>query len=177
MFIRSIILIIVVLPITFSCSDDEGLSPTEQLEADIQAIDEYLMTENINAETHESGIRYVVKEIGGGLSPSVSDDITVKYRGYFFSGETFDSNSEGFTFNLSRLIPAWQYMIPEMAVGGKMTIYSPSGYCYGSQGTSNIPPNTRRSTPHSLFLFLHWSQCVSKFFEFVIFLFSSICIQ
>lgn len=133
--------IILVGLFVFACGDDDTVSAEEQFSIDTELIDQYLMENDIDAKTHASGIRYVDDVVGGGISPTINDRVKVKYKGYLLDGTVFDENSQGFTFSLSRLIPAWQIMIPEMKVGGKMTIYAQSGYCYGTRGSGSIGPN------------------------------------
>ena len=114
----------------------------EQFAIDTALIDEYLVLNEIEAEIHESGIRYVVEEDGTGISPTVSDSVTVKYEGWLLTGNRFDINQEGVTFPLGALIPAWQIMVPLMKEGGKMMIYTPSVYGYASASVGAIPPNS-----------------------------------
>ncbi|MEP5610905.1 MAG: FKBP-type peptidyl-prolyl cis-trans isomerase [Cyclobacteriaceae bacterium] len=133
------------LMFTISCTKEFDELPErsfdEQLAIDIEFIDIYLEENTITALEHESGIRYVITEEGTGSSPAATDVVTVKYEGRFFSSVVFDSNDEGISFPLFQLIDAWKIMIPIMKEGGKMTVYAPSGYCYGMGGTSGIPPN------------------------------------
>lgn len=126
------------------CKKDDGivLSEEEQLAVDIELIDEYLASNNITANIHESEIRYVIEKEGSGESPSGVSSVIIKYNGAFLNGESFDSNDLGVSFNLAGLIEAWQIMIPEMKEGGKMTIYTPSKFGYGTRGSGPIPPNT-----------------------------------
>lgn len=119
-----------------------GISIEEQFEVDTTLIEEYLMLNEIEAEVHSSGIRYVVETEGTGISPSTSDEITVKYEGWLLSDQRFDINRNGATFLLGSLIPAWQIMIPEMKEGGKMTIYTPSVYGYANTTAGTIPANS-----------------------------------
>ena len=126
---------------TVSCGDEPELTFGDQLEKDIKAIDRYLDEKRIDALVHESGIRYVVIEEGDGDRPIQSSTVKVKYEGRFFNGDKFDGNNAGISFELSRLISAWRIMIPEMEEGGKITMYAPSGRCYGKAGNSNIDPN------------------------------------
>lgn len=125
-----------------SCSKDDNLSFEDQLALDGSIIDQHLASNNIVADTHSSGIRVVVENEGTGETPSVLDVVVVKYKGSFLNGSVFDQNTIGTSFDLENLITAWQIIIPTMKEGGKITIYSPSGYCYGSSGTSGIPSNT-----------------------------------
>lgn len=126
-----------------SCSDDDPvvLSAEDQLAIDIEKIDAFLANEEITAEIHESGIRYVTTLEGTGDQPTLADGVTAKYEGRFLNGNVFDASTTGATFPLNGVIAAWQITLPLMREGGKITIYAPSGYCYGSTGTGGIPPN------------------------------------
>ncbi len=114
----------------------------EQFSAELAIIDEYLDESEIDHEVNESGIRYVVSKTGTGNSPATNKTVSVRYKGTFLNGVVFDSNETGATFTLDDLIEAWQIMIPTMKLGGKITIYAPSRYCYEAKGNSIIPPNT-----------------------------------
>ncbi len=127
-----------------SCSkDEEGKSFEEQLAIDVAVIEDYLTENNINAEVHSSGIRYVVNQEGSGDAASVGDDIAIKFEAYLLDGTLLGSDTIGFTINLgNQLVEAWRLMIPEMNVEGKITFYTPSGYAFGATGSSVIPPNS-----------------------------------
>ena len=114
----------------------------EQLQIDTLIIDEYLNEEGIQYEIDSTGIRYETLEEGTGLQPELTDRVVVKYEGFFLSGQIFDSNEVGAQFNLNVLIEAWKIMLPQMKEGGKIRIYAPSQYCYGSSRNGSIPPNT-----------------------------------
>ena len=128
--------------IFFGCKKDDSLSVQEQFAVDLEMIDSYLDENGIQAEIHERVQKSILQySFGDGDSPNVTNSVTVKYKGLFFDGRVFDQSSS-LTFNLTGLIPAWQIMIPELNVGGKITMYAPSGYCYGTRGFgSTIPPN------------------------------------
>ncbi len=139
-------LIFCFLPLLLACSDDEEIivSPQQQLIIDTEIIDNYLTDNGIAAETDASGLRYVVNEPGDedGLVPSSSSTVTVKYEGRLLSNQqVFDSNSDGLTFQLSRLILGWQIGIPLIQEGGNITLYIPSGLAYGPSGIGSIPGN------------------------------------
>ncbi len=111
-----------------------------QLLKDIAIIDDSLASWGIETFIHPSGIRYTLEQ-GSGNQPSVQSTVKMNYSGTRLNGVEFDSG-EGVTFTLSTLIPGWQVMIPEMKVGGKMTMYLPSPFGYGTGGAgNNIPPN------------------------------------
>ena len=134
-----------------SC-DELNLQVNEaQLQEDIAKIDAYLATiqDDIEAQgyeikEHPSGIRYVIKRKGNGDKPNRCDGIAATYQGKLISnGDTFDANPNITSFTLSNTITGWQIGLPLIGEGGRMTLYIPSVYAYGSSGRPNggIPPN------------------------------------
>jgi FKBP-type peptidyl-prolyl cis-trans isomerase len=147
----TLIILCLFIPLTFSsCLDTScGQKPNtnvseSQLEADIQAIDAYLADNNIEAQIHKSGLRYVINSEGSGRSPSLCNFVTVSYQGERMSdGFVFDQSNGNVAFSLNRLITGWQIGIPLIKEGGTITLYIPSVYGYGSNGQGeNIPANT-----------------------------------
>lgn len=141
------ILFLLFLSVAFlsGCGNDDApaISFEEQLEIDLEIIDEYLDDNNINAQIHESEIRYVVNREGDGKAPKIGDELMVKYQSYFLDETLAGGDTIGFSIVLAEtLVEAWQLMVPEMNEGGKITIYSPSGYLFGPAGLGEtIPPN------------------------------------
>ena len=127
---------------TLSCLKD--VSPEEQLEIDIQKIKDYLAANNLTATETTSGLHYIITQEGTGGNPTLSSNVTVKYKGYLLDGMVFDqtSGSATATFPLANLIEAWQEGIPLLKKGGKGTFFSPSALAYGPNGVSGIPGNS-----------------------------------
>lgn len=147
---RAILLLLVAtLFISTGCKQDctntlDITVDNEQLELDKAAIDSYLEQHSIEASTHSSGIRYVISRAGEGDSPDLCSSVMVTYEGKLLStGAVFDKSSDPVLFSLDRLIPGWQIGLPLIAQGGRITLYIPSVYAYGSAGAgSSIPPNS-----------------------------------
>lgn len=127
----------------FSCN--KGLSPEEQLSEDIAIIEQYITDNNLQAEETPSGLHYVINDLGTGNYPVASDDVRVRYKGYFTDGEVFDeSDAAGITFNLQGVIQGWTEGIPKFKEGGEGILLIPSALAYGENGSGSgsIPPNT-----------------------------------
>ena len=124
-----------------SCEEDfTFLPPDEQFEKDQKAIDKYLDKNGIDAEIEpESGLRYVIHEEGTGDSPLLSDTVKVNYTGFLLGGEQFEEN-EDITFNLNQVLLGWRIGLRLIKEGGRITIYVPSGYAYGPQGSGDAIP-------------------------------------
>lgn len=115
-----------------------------QLEADINAIDEYLAQNEIKGvQKHSSGIRYVVTNQGSGSAPDLCDQVTLIYLGKLMANnEVFDQSSNPVAAPLNELIYGWQIGLPLVNKGGRITLYIPSAYGYGTEGAGeSIPPN------------------------------------
>jgi FKBP-type peptidyl-prolyl cis-trans isomerase FkpA len=126
-----------------SCLSEDVVSPQEQLRRDINAIDAYLFENNINAIKDESGLRFVVFEIGtNGVPPNEWNNIELSYTGRLLSnGAQFDQNNS-FSLSLTdNLILGWKIGLPLLPAGSKATLYIPSVYAYGDRGNSSIPKN------------------------------------
>jgi len=96
-----------ILPIFFafflflSCAKDDDNNFGAQTEADIL---KYIEDNNLSAERTNSGLFYVINELGNGARPTSSSNVTVAYKGYFLNGNVFDQNQNGYTTNLNRVI-------------------------------------------------------------------------
>ena len=126
------------------CELTPNLSVDEtQLNTDIERIEKYLTENEIEAQVHETGIRYVVNEPGSGSTAEFCDVVSVNYKGRLLStDEVFDSSDSPVNFPLNQLITGWQIGIPLIQEGGSITLYIPSVYAYGRFGSGDdIPAN------------------------------------
>lgn len=98
-----------------------------------------------NATVTESGLKYVDHEVGTGESPRMDQQVTVHYTGKLASNDRkFDSSvdrGEPATFPMDGVIKGFSEGLSTMKVGGKRTVFIPSGLGYGPRGTGPIPPN------------------------------------
>ena len=76
-----------------SCTSDEEAA-AKQFETDIQLIENYLKEKNLTAEKTPQGVYYIINEPGGEEKPKITNEIKIKYSGYFLDGEVFDSSNE-----------------------------------------------------------------------------------
>ncbi|NUO72176.1 MAG: FKBP-type peptidyl-prolyl cis-trans isomerase [Frateuria sp.] len=93
-----------------------------------------------------SGIQYAVIQQGkGGKSPTVTSTVTVNYRGMLVDGTEFDSSwahGAPVTFQVDKVIPGWQDVIPRMHVGDRWKVVIPPQLAYGERGQlPRIGPN------------------------------------
>ncbi|WP_405562793.1 FKBP-type peptidyl-prolyl cis-trans isomerase [Polaribacter sp. Asnod6-C07] len=129
---------IIILALTcISCLNSE---PIDENPVDYDALNEieiqdYITENNLNPEKSDSGLYYIIKEEGVGVSPTITSNVTVYYKGYNTDGVVFDESSEdGATFNLNQLITGFSEGITYLKEGGEATLIIPSkiGYPYYS---------------------------------------------
>lgn len=146
-----ILLICSAFTLVSACNKDCEKEPDldvdqEQLAKDIRAIDTFLEDNGITAEKHPSGIRYILKREGDGARPVVCNNIYLTYEGKLLNDQRtiFDSKADPVGFNLGGLITGWQIGVPLIKENGRITLYIPSVYGYGTSGSEsgNVPPNT-----------------------------------
>ncbi|APZ45141.1 peptidylprolyl isomerase [Polaribacter reichenbachii] len=96
-------------------------------------IQDYITENNLNPEKSDSGLYYILKEEGVGVSPTTTSNVTVYYKGYTTDGVVFDeSTADGTNFNLNGLITGFSEGITYLKEGGEATLIIPSkiGYPY-----------------------------------------------
>lgn len=89
----------------------------------------------------QSGLRYLILQEGNGVAPLATDKVMVNYRGFYPSGNSFDSNSL-ISFNLGGVIPGWTEGLQLMKPGSKYRFFIPSDLAYGVNGNSSIKGNS-----------------------------------
>ncbi|MEP7319174.1 MAG: DUF3472 domain-containing protein, partial [Panacibacter sp.] len=92
-----------------------------------------------------NGVYYKIVKEGSGAFVSITDTVTVFYKGSLFkNGFVFNETKDGpATFPLNRLIKGWQLGLPKCTVGGTIRLIIPSGLAYSIRNRSgDIPPNS-----------------------------------
>jgi FKBP-type peptidyl-prolyl cis-trans isomerase len=136
-------LVVLILPfgLTSCLNDSDTQSPQEILENDIETIDNYLTSNNIDAVKDPSGIRMAISTLGTGFPAQSISKVDVDYIGKLFSdGSMFDEGN--IKTDLQNLIDGWKIAFTILPVGSRATLYIPSGYAYGSAGQQGIPANS-----------------------------------
>ncbi len=123
-------------------------------------IDEYLEAKGIDAQTTESGLRYVITDEGNGTFAESGDKVSVHYAGKILDGAYFDTSMESVAreqgiyneqraeqvgynpfevvVGQGRVIRGWDEGIPLIPEGGKGTLYIPSALGYGARGSGAV---------------------------------------
>ncbi|TXD53954.1 MULTISPECIES: FKBP-type peptidyl-prolyl cis-trans isomerase [unclassified Polaribacter] len=127
------ILLLFILAISFSCSDDE-IDYTEQNDIDIAA---YIEKNNLNVQKTSSGLYYTINLDGNGASPSSNSNVTIGYKGYLLNGEVFDQ-SDNATFNIRGVIAGFGEAVRLLKTGGSGTFILPARLGYGNSGSGSL---------------------------------------
>jgi FKBP-type peptidyl-prolyl cis-trans isomerase FkpA len=113
---------------------------------DRELILEYLKTNGIkDAQETPSGLFYRVEKKGEGAAVQPGNMVRVHYTGRLLDGSKFDSSLDRgeplqFPIGQGRVIPGWDEGIPLFAIGGKGTLYIPSGLAYGEREIPDLIP-------------------------------------
>ena len=104
-----------------------------------------LMKEQEGVEPLVAGVLHEVLQVGEGPSPTLSNIVSVYYKGMLINGKVFDDNTmQGYpdAFRLNDLIDGWKIALTRMQVGDKWRIYVPSSLGYGAISTPGIPKHS-----------------------------------
>ena len=134
--------IAIVLTLLISCSNDNNPEPIiDYTVENEQEILDYIAANELNAEKSDSGLYYVINELGTGSQPNLTDNVTVTYKGYLINGAIFDErDGGGVNFDLDQLIPGFSEGVTLLKEGGNGIFIIPSRLAYGNIGAGPIPP-------------------------------------
>ncbi len=146
-----------------SCIDVEATDDV-LLAKDKTAIEEYLAANTlVNVKEfydETTGLRVIWQEVSdSGMGVTNGDTLKVDYIGKLLSNKVFDTSvkqvaiDEGifsssrvytpldFPVGFNLLIPGFEFGVGQMEQGDKATVFIPSMFAYGKQGSGSIPSN------------------------------------
>jgi FKBP-type peptidyl-prolyl cis-trans isomerase FkpA len=126
-----------ILLLIVSCSSNDKVKDFTQ--ANEQEILDYISNNNLVAQKSDSGLYYIINEIGSGEQPIAASNVTVAYRGYYTNGTVFDQSAQGISFNLNGVIAGWTEGITYFKEGGSGVLLIPSRLAYGAKDYRGIP--------------------------------------
>ena len=135
LFNRALLLSGLCLFATLACN------PDRQEVKDEKKIKDYLEENNLDAESTESGLYYIINVPGNNEHPEQADEVNIAYMGTLLNGDLFDS-SESSTFPLYQLIEGLREGIPLLGKGGEGVFIIPSELGYGGDSQPGIPANS-----------------------------------
>lgn len=139
--LRNFFTFLILLVMAASCQEDV----TDYGPIDKKIIEDYLVANNLSAQSTSSGLYYIIEDPGGINHPTINSNVSVNYKGYLTDGTVFDqSYSAGTPANmaLSNLVKGWQEGLQLIGIKGKIKLLIPSALGYGSSAKSIIPANS-----------------------------------
>ncbi|MDT8408682.1 MAG: FKBP-type peptidyl-prolyl cis-trans isomerase [Wenzhouxiangellaceae bacterium] len=118
----------------------ERMEQFQQLAEENKAKSEEFLATNSDKTgivTLPSGVQYRVIEEGDGSRPSLSDTVTVHYRGSKTDGREFDSSfTRGVpaVFQVDSVLEGWQEVLPLMREGSFWQVFLPPELAFGVRG-------------------------------------------
>jgi FKBP-type peptidyl-prolyl cis-trans isomerase len=108
------------------------------------AIEKYMADNEIEgAIKTKEGMYIKIEEEGSSEKPTVSNNVTIQYKGYLLDHTVFDqTDGDTRTFPLGGLIAGWQIGIPYIGKGGKCKLIIPPHIGYGANAMGDIPANS-----------------------------------
>jgi FKBP-type peptidyl-prolyl cis-trans isomerase FkpA len=123
-----------------SCT--KTLTADEIKAADDAKIKAYIAAKGWQMQVTPEGVYYKIDSAGSGGSPTLTNRVRVRYKGYLLDDKEFDKDMNyGIQVFLSQLIPGWQIGIPKYQKGGGGKLIIPSALGYGTTGSGSIPAN------------------------------------
>jgi FKBP-type peptidyl-prolyl cis-trans isomerase len=117
--------------------------------SDTTAINTFLDTHKIQAARDTTGIRYVITNQGTGPAPTWYQKLKFTYTGKALTtGNQFVSGSSepnaSFDSRMVDFVSGMQFALSKIGVGGKITVYIPSGLAFGTKEdtSTNLPANS-----------------------------------
>lgn len=108
--------------------------------SEVAQVEAYMLSNAIVATKHCSGMYYRIDNAGTGKTPSICNQVVVKYKGQLTNGSTFDERATPVVFNLGTLIEGWKKGLGLIKEGGKIYLYVPPSLGYGTRVITD--PNT-----------------------------------
>ena len=130
---------LLILTLFISCTKDNNSTVDYTAKNELE-IKEYIAKNNLTAQRSDTGLYYVINNLGTGTQPTANSNVTVAYKGYFTNGTVFDqSSAAGVSFGLRQVIQGWTEGIPYFKTGGDGILLVPAHLGYGSNANRGIP--------------------------------------
>jgi len=139
--LRKLLAFFFLVVLAASCKKDV----TDYGPIDKKIIEDYLVANNLTAQSTASGLYYIIIKPGGVNHPKITSSISANYQGYLTNGTVFDqsySTGAPANFALTAVIKGWQEGLQLIGVKGKIKLLIPSALGYGATAKTGIPANS-----------------------------------
>jgi FKBP-type peptidyl-prolyl cis-trans isomerase len=130
----------VVLFVSCNSDDDDDFTKDYKAENELE-IQAYIAAKDLDATGTNSGLYYVIDEIGTGADITASSDVSVRFKGLYTDGtEVFpDTNNERISFNLQNTIAGMREGLQYFREGGSGILLMPAHLAFGNEDYEGIP--------------------------------------
>lgn len=125
-----------------SCSSDDDEPLKDYSAENEQEIIDFIAQYNLNATRKNSGLYYIVNEIGDGEEITATSDVSVRITVSTTDGNIlYEGGEEVISVNLQdpQILRGWAEGFTYFNVGGSGTLILPAHLAYGSQELNGIP--------------------------------------
>ena len=123
-----------------SCNSDDDSIPKDYSEENEQEILDYIETYGINATRTNSGLYYIIDELGDGEEITATSDVSVRIRVSTTDGTVlYEDGVNAISINLQEALAGWAEGFQFFNEGGSGTLILPSHLAYGSEVVNGIP--------------------------------------
>ena len=121
--------------------EQQGQMASQNAEEGRRFMEENKQKEGV--QTTESGLQYVITEMGDGPKPGPRDMVKLHYTGRLINGEVFDSSEGGepVSFPIDRVIPGFGEGLQMLPVGTKAKLFIPGDQAYAQSPQGPGGPN------------------------------------
>ncbi len=113
-----------------------------QMTKDNKIIEDYLASNNIQAQKTDWGVYIQVFDPGQGPKPAPGQFVNVQYKGSNMAGQVFDSGTFPIQIGMGGSIKGFEEGVKQLSKGGKARVFIPSMLGYGPTGSApKIQPN------------------------------------
>lgn len=103
-----------------------------------EEIEAYIVDKDLSTQKSDSGLYYTIDEVGIGKQPTLSDNVTLSYTGYFTNVDVFNSQTDGIDFDLQNVINGFSEGVTYLKEDGSGSFIIPAHLAYGDMANGSI---------------------------------------
>ena len=123
-----------------SCNSDDKTETKDFTEENEKEIVEYINKNGLDAQRTNSGLYFVIDELGEGADVKLTSDVSLRYKASLTNGQIIEENmEEGLSFNLQQVMIGLREGLQYFNEGGSGTILIPAHLGYGNDDYNGVP--------------------------------------
>jgi len=124
-----------------SCSSEDGDNfPKDFSAINEQEIVEYVAANNLDATRTNTGLYFIIDELGEGAEITETSDVALRFKGFYLDGSLYgETTNIDLPINLQSTIPGLREGLQHFREGGSGTLLVPSSLAFGSNDYNGTP--------------------------------------